>query len=144
MENKVIPDRKKKRFVMGIVSGVVLLALSAIGLYATSWLFPSIAMQYFDPAFDTESSKIILYYLHPFVISFALAWFWGRFKGTLTGSFFTRGIEFGLIYVRIATIPMLWLIYSSMHVSLPMVGTWLILALAQGLISGLIFEKMDP
>jgi len=31
---------------------------------------------------------------------------------------------------------MLWLIYSAMNVSLPMVATWLVLALAQGLISG--------
>ena len=129
---------------MGIISGFVLLVLSVLGIHVTVWLFPSIAEQYFDPAFDTGSSKIMLYYLHPFVISFALAWFWVRFKGILTGKYFTRGIEFGLIYVRIATIPMLWLIYSAMSVSLPMVCTWLVLALLQGTISGLIFEKMDP
>lgn len=137
-------DVTKKILVTGAVSGVVLLALSVIGLYLTSWLFPSIAVQYFDPAFDTQSSKIMIYYIHPFVISFALAWFWSRFKGILTGSYFTKGIEFGLIYIRIATIPMLWLIYSAMNVSLPMVATWAALALAQGVISGLIFEKMNP
>jgi hypothetical protein len=46
--------------------------------------------------------------------------------------------------VGIATIPMLWLIYSAMNVSLPMVATWLLLALLQGAIAGLVFEKMNP
>ena len=142
MEHIFITERKKKIFVTGLVSGFVLLGLSMVGLYATTWFLPSVAVEYFDPAFTSD--RIMLYYLHPFVISFALAWFWSRFKGILTGSFFTRGIEFGLIYVRIATIPMLWLIYSAMHVSLPIVGTWLVLALLQGVISGLIFEKMNP
>jgi hypothetical protein len=137
-------DVTKKILVTGTVSGVVLLALSIIGLYLTSWLFPAIAIQYFDPAFDAQSNKIPIYYLHPFVISLALAWFWSRFKGILTSSYFKRGIEFGLSYVLIATLPMLWLIYSAMNVSLPMVATWAVLALAQGVISGLIFEKMNP
>ena len=86
----------------------------------------------------------MFYYLHPFVISFALSWFWSRFKGVLTGGFFTRGIEFGLIYVLVATFPMMWLIYAAMNVSLAIIATWFALALVQGIIAGLIFEKMNP
>jgi hypothetical protein len=39
----------------GLVTGVVLLVLSILGLYATIWLFPSLAVLYFDPAIDTQS-----------------------------------------------------------------------------------------
>jgi hypothetical protein len=134
----------KKIFVAGLVAGVALLILSILGLYLTSWLFPGIAIEYFNPAFDTQSSKTIIYYLHPFVLGIALSWFWSRFKGMLTHSFITRSIEFGLIYVLIATVPMLWLVYSAISVSLAMVSTWLILALAQGTIAGFTFEKMNP
>jgi len=134
----------KKIFIAGLVAGIVLLVLSVLGLYITIWFFPGIAVQYFDPAFDAQSSRIFVYFVHPFVISLALSWFWNRFKGILKGSFFTQGIEFGLIYVGIATIPMLWLIYSSMNVSLPMVATWMLLALLQGTIAGLVFEKINP
>jgi hypothetical protein len=134
----------KKIFIAGLVAGVILLILSVLGLYATIWLFPGIALQYFDPAFDTQSSRIMIYFLHPFIISLALSWFWSRFKGVLKGSFLSRGIEFGLIYVVIATIPMLWLIYSSMSVSLSIVTTWLVLAIVQGIIAGLVFEKINP
>jgi len=134
----------KKIASAGIVAGITLLILSVIGLYATIWLFPSLATQYFDPAFDAQSSRVMIYFLHPFVISMALSWFWNRTKGVLTGSFLTRGIEFGLIYALVAIFPMIWLIYSAMNVSLPMVATWFVLGLLQGVIAGLIFEKMNP
>jgi hypothetical protein len=134
----------KKIVIAGLAAGIVLLVLSVLGLYITIWFFPNLAMQYFDPAFATDSSRIMLYFIHPFIISLALSWFWSRFKGILTGSFFTRGIEFGLIYGMVATFPMMWLIYSAMNVSMAIVATWFALALVQGIIAGLIFEKMNP
>src|SRR5271170_3799860 len=118
----------KKIIISGIVAGFVLLILSVLGLYVTLWFFPGIAEQYFDPAFATGSDRFMLYFMHPFVIGFTLSWFWARFKGVLTGSFITRGIEFGLIYGMVATFPMMWLIYSAMNVSLALVSTWFILA----------------
>ena len=134
----------KKIIISGIVAGCILLIISLIGLQLTLALFPGIAIEYFSPAFDIESGKITFYYLHPFVIGLALSWFWSRFKGVLTGGFLTRGVEFGLIYVLIATVPMMWLIYATMNVSLAIVATWFVLALVQGVIAGLVFEKMNP
>ena len=134
----------KKVIVAGLLAGAVLLVLSVFGLYATIWFLPGLAVQYFDPAFDTGYGRIMLYYIHPFVISLALSWFWNRFKGVLTGSFITRGIEFGVIYTLIATLPAMLLIYSAMNVSLAVVATWCVLALIQGTVAGLIFEKMNP
>ncbi|HOZ87536.1 MAG TPA: hypothetical protein PL029_07250 [Bacteroidia bacterium] len=134
----------KKIITSGFLAGIVLLILSESGLHLTVSLFPGIAAEYFDAAFDTEGNKMAFYYLHPFVISLALSWFWTRFKGVLTGGFITRGVEFGLIYVLVATLPMLWLIYATMNVSAAIIATWFVLALFQGVISGLIFEKMNP
>jgi hypothetical protein len=134
----------KKIIIPGIIAGFVLLILSVAGLYATVWLFPGIAAQYFDPAFDMQSSRVMIYYLHPFVIAMALSFFWSRFKSVLTGSFLTRGIEFGLIYAMVAVFPMMWLIYGAMSVSIEMLATWFLLAVLQGLIAGLIFEKLNP
>ena len=134
----------RKIILSGLVAGAVLLILSVLGLYITIWLLPNIASQYFDPAFDTQSSRVMIYYLHPFVIGMALAWFWSRFKSSLTGSLLARGIEFGVIYVLIATLPMMWLIYSAMSISLEMVATWFVLGILQGIVAGLIFEKMNP
>src|SRR3984885_14846916 len=113
----------KKIIIPGLIVGAIFLALSISGLYLTSYFFPNVAMQYFDPAFDAESDRILFYYIHPFIISLALSWFWSRFKAALTGSFITKGIEFGVIYALVTTFPMMWLIYSAMNVSLEMVTT---------------------
>jgi hypothetical protein len=134
-----------KRIILpGLAAGVVLLILSVLGLYATIWFFPSLAVQYFDPAFDAQQSRYMMYYIHPFIIAMALSWFWSRFKGVLSGSFLTRGFEFGLIYAIIAIFPMMWMIYSAIHISIEMVASWFILGLLQGIISGFVFEKMNP
>ncbi len=134
----------KKTIIAGFTAGVILLLFSLLGLYLTIWLFPRLAMQYFNPAFNSQANRYLLYFIHPFVISLALSWFWNRFKGVLTGSFLTKGIEFGLVYMIIATFPTMWLIYSAMNVSLAMVGTWFLFGLLQGIIAGLVFEKMNP
>lgn len=134
----------KKTIKAALIAGVVLLVLSVLGLYTTIWLFPKLAEQYFGPAFKTQSSRYMIYYVHPFIIGIALSWFWNRFKGILTGSFITRGIEFGLIYSAIAVFPMMWMIYSALSVSLLMISTWFVFGLLQGIIAGLVFEKVNP
>ncbi|HEV9038591.1 MAG TPA: hypothetical protein VGQ51_18270 [Puia sp.] len=134
----------KKIVTSGLIAGIVLLTLSVLGLYATIWLFPTVAEQYYDPSFDNESGRYMIYYAHPFVIAFALAWFWDRFKGALKGSFLTKGIEFGLIYALVAIFPAMWITYSALSVSLTMVATWLAFGLLQGLVAGLVFEKTNP
>jgi hypothetical protein len=133
----------KKIIFSGLVAGVVLLLLSVIGLYGTVWLFPSLAVQYFDPPFDSQSERAIFYFTHPFVAGLALAWFWDRCKDLFTGSFLGRAIEFGLLYWLVAVFPMMWLIYSAINVSLALVASWLVLGLLQGIAAGLVLERMN-
>lgn len=134
----------KKVFISGIVAGIVLLVLSFAALYLTILFFPGLALEYYDPAFRMNDNLSALYYIHPFLLGLALAWFWERFKGVLTGGFTMRGIEFGIIYSLIATLPVMWLIYSAMNVTLDLVLTWFIYGLVQSIIAGLICEKMNP
>lgn len=134
----------KKIIFPGLVAGVVLLILSILGLYINIWFFPDLAMQYFQPTFNEQSSRIMLYFIHPFIIAMALSWFWNRTKSKLTGSFISRGIEFGIIYSLMATLPSMWLVFSSITVSLTMVITWFVLGVLQAIVAGLVCEKMNP
>ncbi len=127
----------------GLLAGFALLLLSVAGLYGTIWLFPSLAVQYFDPTFDSQSDRAVLYFAHPFVASLALSWFWDRSKGLFKGSFLSKGIEFGFLYWLVAILPMMWLIYSAIDVTLLLVGSWLLFGLIQGIVAGLLFQKMN-
>jgi hypothetical protein len=55
----------KKIFFAGLAAGIVLLILSILGLYMTVWFFPGIAVQYFNPVFDMQSSRTMLYLRSP-------------------------------------------------------------------------------
>ena len=132
-----------KIILSGLAAGLLLLVLSVVGLYGTVWLFPKLAVQYFDPVFDAQEGRYMVYFVHPFIIGLALSWFWDRFKGILKGSFLGRGIEFGIMYVVVAVFPMMWLIYSAINVSLGLVISWLLLGMFQGVAAGLLFGKIN-
>ena len=134
-----------KRFLIkGFLAGAALLALSYVALNLIVAFFPQLAEQYYDPVFSFEGEKAILYFIHPFVLSFALAWFWRRFKSLFHGPFWWRGIEMGLVYGLIATLPSMWITFSSLAVSLGLVVTWLLYGVFQAIVVGIIFAKISP
>lgn len=134
----------KKFLIKGILAGAVLLVLSYGALYLMVMFFPALAEQYYDPIFNFDGDKAVLYFMHPFILSFALAWFWRRFKGLFHGPFWWRGIELGLVYGLIATFPAMWIIFSSLAISLGLVISWLLYGVFQAIVVGIIFAKISP
>lgn len=134
----------QKFLIKGFAAGAALLAFSYAALYLVVALFPSLAEQYYDPVFSFEGEKAILYFVHPFILSFALALFWRRFKSMFHGPFWWRGIEMGLLYGLIATLPAMWITFSAMAVSLSLVFTWLLYGVFQAIVVGIIFAKISP
>jgi hypothetical protein len=50
----------------------------------------------------------------------------------------------GLVYGLIATIPSMWITFSSLAVSFTLVLTWLLYGVFQAIIVGIIFAKVSP
>ncbi|MDX2135188.1 MAG: hypothetical protein SFV52_10385 [Saprospiraceae bacterium] len=134
----------KKFFIKSLTAGAVLFLLSYATLYLVVLLLPNVAEQYYDPMFSFEGIKGVLYLMHPFVLSFALAWFWQRFKGLFHGSFWQRGIEMGLTYGLIATLPSMWILFSAMSVSFVLVCSWLLYGVMQAIVVGILFARLSP
>ncbi|MFN0013796.1 MAG: hypothetical protein ACKVU2_04540 [Saprospiraceae bacterium] len=134
----------QKFFIKGFVAGVILLALSYVSLLILVRFLPDMAEEYYNPVFDMEGNKVLLYFLHPFILSFALAWFWRRFKTLFHGPFWWRGIELGLVYGLIATLPSMWITFSAFTVPLSLVLTWLLYGVFQAIIVGMVYAKISP
>lgn len=132
----------KKILSSGLVASIVLLVFAYIGIQVMPILLPKIAMEYYSPSFVNDESRNMLYYVHPVLLAFGLAWFWNRFKMLLKGNAFMQGIEMALIYVAIATIPSLLITYSAIDVSLLTIFSWLLYGFLQALIAGIIFSRM--
>ena len=132
----------KKIINSGLVTSIVLLVFAYLCLLVMPVLLPKVAEEYYSPAFVSDESRNLLYYIHPVVLSFGLAWFWNRFKKLLKGNALMQGVEMALIYVVIATVPSLLITYSAINVSLLTIGSWLLYGFLQALIAGIIFSKM--
>jgi predicted neutral ceramidase superfamily lipid hydrolase len=135
----------KKHLLAAIISSVVLVVLSYAALLLLPLLFPKLAEEYFNPTFRAAGgTQDLLYFLHPVVLSFALAWFWNKFKDQFRGGSFIRGAELGLVYGLIAILPAMIINYSVLNISLPMALVWLVYGVIQGVIAGNIFSRIDP
>ena len=134
----------KKIVLPALLIGILLLVLSYGLLFVLVNVFPSLAEEYFNPAFRRMDNRSVLYFLHPFVISFALAWFWKRFKEPFKGAFWVRGLEFGGVYALIATLPSMWITFSAIELSISMVLSWLAYGLLQAVLAGVLLARMNP
>jgi hypothetical protein len=134
----------KKIFLSGLIAGSILFILSYGGLYIAVQFFPNLFVEYNNPLFNSDGSRDILFYLHAFIISFALAWFWDRLKGLFKGTLILRGLEFGFVYSMVALLPVMWITFSALDISVTMVLSWFLYGLTQAIIAGLVFAKINP
>ena len=134
----------KKVLKSGLIVGVILFIVSYGGLFLTIRYVPELFVVYNNPLFESDGSRDFLFYSHAFIISFALAWFWERFKGLFHGSFVLRGLEFGVVYSMVALLPVMWITFSSLDITLVMVLSWFFYGLFQAVVAGILFAKINP
>jgi len=133
----------KKILTTGLIAGCILFILSYGGLFLGVRFFPNLFVAYDNPLFNSDGSRDVLFYMHAFIISFALSWFWDRFKILFKGSFIMRGLEFGFVYSIIALLPVMWISFSSLDITVMMVVSWFLYGLTQAIIAGLVFAKIN-
>jgi hypothetical protein len=134
----------KKILIPGLVTGCILFVLSYGGLFLAIRFLPALFTEYNNPLFNSDGSRDVLFYFHAFIFSFALSWFWDRFKGLFKGQFIVRGIEFGLVYSVVALLPVMWISFSSLDVSIVMVSSWFAYGLMQAIVAGIVFARVNP
>ncbi len=134
----------KKILISGLIAGCILFIVSYGGLFLAVKFFPGLFVEYNNPLFNSDGSRDVLFYLHAFIFSFALSWFWDRFKGLFKGALILRGLEFGLVYSVIALLPVMWISFSALDITVVMVLSWFLYGLIQAIIAGLVFAKINP
>jgi hypothetical protein len=100
--------------------------------------------EYFSPVFRPAGKTDWLFYAHPLILSIGLKWFWERYKNILTGPLLLRALEVALVYGIVALLPVLWLTFGAIEISLPITLTWLVYGVVQAFAAGLVFAKLNP
>src|SRR5215471_7194298 len=133
-----------KVFIAWLIAGIVMLLLGIGMLYGGIYLFPKVADEYFSPVFRKAGETDWTFYVHPLILSFGLKWFWERYKGILKGGLLLRAIEVALVYGMVALLPILWLTFSAIDVSVKMTLTWFLYGVFQAFAAGIVFAKLNP
>lgn len=134
-----------KKIILSVaVSTIVLTILGFAMLYGAIQVFPNLMEEYFSPVFRPAGREDWLFYAHPLILSIALKWFWERYKSLFTGSLLVRAFEVALVYAVVALLPVLWLTFSAIDVSLVMIFTWILYGLVQSFAAGIVFAKLNP
>jgi hypothetical protein len=134
----------KKVLVPGVIAGIVLFVVSYGGLFLSIQFFPQFFVMYNNPLFNSDGSRDILFYMHAFIIAFALSWFWDRFKGLLKGYFLFKVLEFAAVYAVVALLPVMWITFSSLDITFVMVMSWFLYGFFQALLAGVVFARLNP
>jgi hypothetical protein len=134
----------KKHLIAAAVTSIVLLVFAYLCLLIMPKLPESMLEDYFSPAFVNDENRNLFYFVQPVVLAFALSWFWTRFKDSFAGNWALKGLELGVVYVLVASLPAMILLFSAINVSATTVGTWLLYSFAQATIAGEISARIDP
>lgn len=134
----------KKILLSGLIAGVILFIVSYGGLFLSIRFVPEFFVMYNNPLFNSSGNRDLLFYMHAFIISFSLSWFWERFKVLLKGRSLWKGLKFGLIYGQVALLPVMWITFSSLDITIVMVMSWFLYGLFQSVLAGIVFAKINP
>lgn len=135
----------KKVILSGVAAGVVVLIASMVLSKIFGALMPSLQAEYQAGIFRPWNDPLMsLYFLYPFVLGIVLAWVWDKTKSVVKGeNAVKKGINFGLAYWIVASIPGMLITYSSFVVSLSMILSWTISGLVSAILAGIVFAKIN-
>jgi len=132
------------KIVTVLLAGTLVLVLSLGMLFTFILALPTLMEDYFSPIFRSNSFQTDwLFYLHPFVLSAGLFWFWERTKEN-PGGLISKAIKVAVSYGLVAMVPVLLLTFSAINISALMVFTWLGYGIIQAFIACLVFAKRNP
>lgn len=127
----------------GLISGLFIGITSYIFLLFAVRVYPDLFTEYFNPVFNSDGSRDVFYYLHSFILGIGLAVLWYRFRANFKGNFILRGIEFGLLYLVIALIPVMWITFSAINVSVNLILSWTLYGFVQACLAGFVFALLS-
>jgi len=104
----------KKFLISGIIGGIV--------IWIISFIFDNILLMQVFP-YDIfslggmrsmEDPLMILFFLNPFVLSFAMSYIYRFFSKPFSGDYLRKGTSFGFMVWLVAGIPSAFIVYTSM------------------------------
>lgn len=128
----------------GVTVGAINLILGFVLNAVISQLLPAIQHEYQTGLFRPWSDPLMMiFFFYPFVVGFALAYLFEKVEGQfLDKNPIVKAGKFAVFYFCIATLPGMFISYTTFTISFLMVSIWTISGFLNAWIAGYIFTRM--
>lgn len=128
----------------GLLAGVANLVVGMGFNQLAGIAFPTLALEYQNPLlFRPWSDPLMtLFFASPFILGLVLSYFWEMIEGRFKGNAVARASQFAKLYFVIATVPGMFITYTSFQISALMVLAWSATGLAEAFVAGWVFGKV--
>lgn len=108
-------------------------------------LFPAVSAEYQNSGvFRPWSDPLMtVYFVYPIIFAITAGYLWKRIREQLSGSPKEQAGQFAKLYFIIATIPGMFISYTSMQISLMTILTWTLTGYVQAWVAGWVFAKRN-
>ena len=127
----------------GLTIGVINLVVGMVINQGLQILFPELAKEYQGGFFRPWSDPLMmLFFLYPFILGLALSFLWQMISKQIQGKTRSdRAWNFAKFYFLIATVPGMFISWTSFQISSLMIGSWTLAGLAEIWVAGWILAK---
>jgi hypothetical protein len=121
----------------GLVAGFVLLIVGMLLNWLLGAIFPTLASEYQNTRIfrPWDDPLMIAYFGYPFVLGVVLAVLWDRLK-------IKDPMEFAKFYFIVATIPGMFISWTSFQLSSLMILSWMLMGFIQAYVAGVVFGRV--
>ena len=128
----------------GLIAGLANLIVGLIMTWFIGMLFPSVIQEYKNTSIfrPFDDPLMMVYFGYPFIWGFAAAYLWNLLEKHLTGNVTNKALQFAKIYFIIATIPGMFISYTSFQLSFLMIVMWTVTGFIEAFVAGYIFAKV--
>lgn len=128
-----------------LTAGIANLVLGFGLNFLYGFILPTLKTEYQNPAIFRPWSDplMMLFFLHPFILGLTLAFLWEKVSDKLgSEKSLNKSLNFAKICFIVATIPGMFVSYTTFQISGLMVLSWTITGVLETFISALIFTKI--
>lgn len=135
----------KKVLGTGLVAGLAMVAGNIVLNSLMNAVLPQLQDEYMKNSIfrPWEDPIMMLFFLYPITLGFALSWVWSKTKHLFQGGALKRGINFGLVYFLVSGIPTFLINFSSFDLPIQMILSWTFMGAVNGMVAGIILAKLN-
>ncbi len=128
----------------GLIIGITNLIIGIILNFGFQSLIPVLGTEYQNPAIfrPWQDPLMMAFFGYPFIFGLVSAYFWVLFEKHFTGSDTEKAFQFAKLYFIIATIPGMFITYTTFQISLLMILSWTVVGFIDAYIAGYILAKI--